>query len=157
VSDAYNEPEPKLLDEEPEPLDLEDADAFFAAEVSTVRPAVLRLYGEEYELPTRTPLAFVMLAERNAADSSIDAVRKVLTPVFGEDALDVWVDRGMDDRQFGVILLWSTQNMRQPGCMTLAEAARIYDEQAAAGKAPAPTSNRAARRAAQRGGSGRRS
>ena len=141
--------------EEDDDLDFADADAFFAAEVSPIQPAVLRLYGEEYELPTRIPLAYAMLVERRSEDTSLEAIREVLTPVFGEDALDHWMRQGMDDRQFGIVLLWSARNMDKPGSMSFAEAARHYDAQAA-GKAPAP--NRAARRAAsKRGRSGGRS
>lgn len=138
-------------DDEDEPLDAVDADAFFAAELSAVRPAVLVLYGQEYVLPTRTPLSFSLLAERHATEESLSTFRKVLTPVFGEEALDDWLDRGIDERKLAIVLMFAAQNMDRPGSATLADCARRYAEQDARGKAL----NRAARRAGSGGRSSR--
>jgi hypothetical protein len=129
----------------PEPLDAVNADAFFAAEVSTIRPARLVLYDEEYVLPVRTPLAFTLLAERHAEDESMETIRAVLAPIFGEDALDHWLTKGMDQHQFSVVLMWAARNMDRPGSATLADCARRVAEQDARGKA---LPNRASRRAA---------
>ncbi|WP_282204543.1 hypothetical protein [Kitasatospora fiedleri] len=139
-------------DEEGAAPDFTDADAFFAAEVSPVEPAVLVLYDRTYTLPTRVPLAFTMLSERHAADEDLASIRTVLAPVFGADALDHWLERGMNDRQFAIILIWATQNMHSPRSCTLAQAADRYDQQQARGKAVAPLN-----RAARRSGSGGRS
>ncbi len=134
----------------PEPLECTNADDFFAAEVSKVRPAVLRLYGETHTLPTTVPLAFTLLTERHAGDDTIESFRTVLAPVFGEDALDHWLASGMDARQLSIVLIWSAQNMQHPGSLSFADAAKTLDERQARGKA---LPNRAARRA----GSGGRS
>ncbi|WP_441251200.1 hypothetical protein [Kitasatospora sp. McL0602] len=139
-------------DEGPEPLDTTDADAFFAAEVLSSRPAGLTLYKREYVLPTRTPLSFSLLAERHATDETLDSFRTVLTPVFGADALDHWIEQGMDARQLAIILMWAAQNMDKPGSASLADCARRYAEQEARGKA---LPNRAVRRAASGGRSSR--
>jgi hypothetical protein len=138
--------------------DFTDADAFFAAEVLPVRPAVLHMYGRVYTLPTQVPLSFNLLLERHQEDTGMDAFREVLGPIFGADALDYWISRGIDDRRLGIVLGWAIANMRNPGSVSLAEAARLYDEQTS-GKAqtPTPTANRAERRKGRRGGSGRRS
>lgn len=138
----------------PEPLDATDADAFFAAEVSPVQPASLVLYGETYVLPIRTPLAFTLLAERHAAEESLETIRKVLAPIFGEDALDHWITQGMDEWQFSVILMWAARNMDKPGSASLEECARRVTEEDARGKA-LRMPNRAARRAAGGGRSSR--
>lgn len=147
--DGYG-PENGALDEDddedefgPAPLVAEDADAFFAAEVSTVRPAVLVFGGREYVLPVRTPLAFSLLAERHADEESLDSFRKVLAPIFGEGTLDEWIDDGMDDRQLSIILMFTAQNMAKPGSATLDDCRRRYTEQQVVGKAL----NRAQRRA----------
>lgn len=141
-----------LYDEDDELApDFTDADAFFAAEVSPVKPAVLHLYGQTYTLPTRVPLAFTMLSERHAADDDLESIRRVLTPVFGAGALGHWLDQGMDDRQFSIVLIWATQNMHTPGSCTLAQAAARYDQQQAQGKAAPPN------REQRRHGSGKRS
>lgn len=143
--DDYDEDGPELLD----PV---DADAFFAAEVLTVRPAVLDLYGRRYVLPASTPLSFSLLAERHADEESLATFRTVLTPVFGEGALDHWIEQGIDARQLAIVLMWAAQNMDRPGSASLADCARRYDEQTARGKA---LPNRAARRAGSGGRSSR--
>jgi hypothetical protein len=133
---------------DPEPLDAADADAFFAAEVATVRPAVLHLYEQDYELPTQTPLAFSLLVERHATEETLDSFRTVLATVFGEGTLDDWIARGITARQLSIVLAFAARNMDTPGSASLAECARWVDEQDARGKAL----NRAQRRAAASGG-----
>jgi len=130
-------------DDEDEPLDTTDADAFFAAELSTVKAAVLHLYDRDYILPTTVPLAFSLLAERHREDASVETLRTVLTPIFGADALDHWLVSGIDERKLGVVLLWSAQNMHQPNSLSFPDAVREYDQREARGKAL----NRAQRRA----------
>lgn len=73
-----------------------------------------------------------------------DDIRRLLSSLFGPRALDEWAEKGMDDRQLGVVLLWAVSNTRKPGSITIVEAAELYDEQEAVkevggvGKAPAP-------------------
>jgi hypothetical protein len=129
-------------DDEPE-FDTVDADAFFAAEVSTVQPVSLRLFGKDYTLPLTMPVAFSLLAERHREDESLATMRTVLAPVFGPDALDTWLAAGIDQRRLGVVLLWSAQNMHQPHSLSFEDAVREYDTREARGKAL----NRAQRRA----------
>ncbi|GAA2825403.1 hypothetical protein RMN57_13265 [Kitasatospora sp. CM 4170] len=117
-----------------------DADAFFAAEVAKVVPATLRLYGKSYVLPKRVPLTFTLMLARHQDDEDMDAFAEVLTPLFGEDALQYWLDRGIDDRQLAIVLAWAVANVKRPGVITLAEAARAYDKQTTdrtRGKGPA--------------------
>ncbi len=152
ADDEFDEDD-DLYDDADAPDDYTDADAFFAAEISPVEPAVLRLYDRTYTLPTSVPLAFTLLSERHAAHEDLESIRTVLTPVFGADALDHWLDQGMNARQFSIILIWATQNMDRPGSCTMAQAAARYDQQQAQGKAAPP--NRAARRHGSGGPSSR--
>ncbi|MGW4648039.1 hypothetical protein [Kitasatospora sp. NPDC004289] len=137
--------------------ELADFDEFFAERKAQRGPGQpLRLAGRTYRLPTQTPLAYTLLLEANDDRSDAQAIREVLTPLFGESALDDWVKAGMGDEDFEIVLAWSIANMRNPGSMSMAEAARRVTE-AEAGKAQAPR-NRAERRAKPKHGtSGKRS
>ena len=124
--------------------DVADFDAFFAEQNETRFGATLRLYGREYVLPTSLPLLFTLQMERVQNSSDPDDIRRLLSSLFGPAALDEWADHGMTDRQLGVVLLWSAANSREPGCLSIAEAVELYDEQEAAkevggeGKASTP-------------------
>ena len=146
ITEDYDEAEHR-------PLDADDFDAFFAEEAPQ-RPKrqQFTLYGKRYTLPESLPLMYTLQAERLRESESTDDVRKMLAPLFGADALDEWAEHGMDDRKFRIIMLYAGRNIQRPGSLSMAEAARLYDEQEAAraeGKAQAP--NRAARRAKPKG------
>ena len=130
--------------------DVADFDAFFSEQAEQREGVPLRLFGREYRLPTSLPLLFTLQMERLKESADADDIRKMLASLFGPDALDEWAQRGMTDRQLGVVLVWSAANCRKPGAVSMAEAARLYDERenAAAGKA---TPNRAERRAKSQG------
>lgn len=127
-----------------------DFDAFFAEESVTRPRQPLTLYGRTYLLPESLPLMFTLQMERVQHSSDPDDIRKMLATLFGGDVLDTWAEKGMTDRQLGVVLIWSAANIRQPGCMSMARAAELYEQQEA-GKAPTPAPNRAARRAQKKG------
>ncbi|MFD7413534.1 hypothetical protein [Kitasatospora purpeofusca] len=131
-----------------------DADAFIAAEVQTATPARLRLYGVTYMLPPRVPLSFNLLLARHQDDESMETFAKVLAPLFGEDALQYWLDKGIDDRLLSIVLAWSIANIKKPGCIDFAGAAKAVDEQDAAKAAEGKARNRAERRTRQGAGSG---
>ncbi|RZU21741.1 hypothetical protein [Streptomyces sp. BK239] len=130
--------------------DVADFDAFFSEQAEQREGVPLKLYGREYRLPTSLPLLFTLQMERLKDSADPNDIRKMLASLFGPDALDEWAARGMTDRQLGVVLVWSTANCRRPGSVSMAEAARLYDERegATTGKA-AP--NRAERRAKSKG------
>lgn len=155
--DADEEFEDDDLEEDGVP-DFADADAFFAAEVEHVQPATIRLYDTEYALPPRVPLSFNLLLARHQDDESLETFGKVLAPLFGAEALQFWLDEGIDDRQLGIVLAWSIANIKRPGILSFPAAARAFDEEQARkdaeGKAP---QNRAERRAKPTAGSGARS
>ncbi|MFF7295308.1 hypothetical protein [Streptomyces sp. NPDC008265] len=117
-----------------------DFDAFFAEQT---RPAPqglpLRLFGRDYVLPPKMTTLFALQLQRVHASERPEDIRRLLVALFGPDAIGDWVENGMDDRQFGIVLLWSTSNMTAPGSMTMAQAAAEYDAreaaQATAGKA----------------------
>lgn len=156
------EPHEDDYDDAP-PLDqaAADFDAFFAEEVAHRPRQPLTLYGKTYTLPDSLPLMFTLQAERVQNSSSVDDVRAMLATLFDGGALDDWAAGGMTDRQFRIVLIYATANVRTPGSLTMQGAAELHDQRAEqeTGKAPAP--NRAARRAnkpksKKRGSSGRR-
>ncbi|HEY1176211.1 MAG TPA: hypothetical protein VGF17_08635 [Phytomonospora sp.] len=122
-----------------------DFDAFFAEESATRPRQSLTLYGSTYTLPESLPLLFTLQMERVQDSSDPDDVRKMLATLYGGNVLDTWAERGMTDRQLGVVLIYSAANIRRPGSCTMRRAAELHEQQEA-GKATAP--NRAARRTA---------
>ncbi|MFE7634457.1 hypothetical protein ACFU7Z_10590 [Kitasatospora sp. NPDC057518] len=145
-----------------------DFDAFFAEQSRGRHAETFLLYGRTYTLPESLPLIFSLQLERLQHSEDPDDVRTMLRALVGEDALDHWAEQGMTDRQLGILLIYAAATVRRPGSVTMARAAELHDEQAAAraeGKAPSPGTsapNRAQRRAkpaarARRAGSGRRS
>lgn len=153
------DPDEDLLDDDYEDDEPEeafaDADAFIAAEVRTAKPARLRLYGRTYTLPPRVPLSFnLLLARHQDDDESMETFTTVLAPLFGEDALDYWLRRGIDDRMLSIVLAWSIANIKRPGCITFEEAARAVDKQDAERVAEGKARNRAERRTRRGAGSG---
>ncbi|MGW4695151.1 hypothetical protein ACWEO1_22545 [Kitasatospora cineracea] len=149
--------EDDLYDEEDDSRpDFTDADAFFAEEVADVEMPVLRFFGTDYRLPPRVPLTFNLLMARNAEEESIESLAETLAPLFGRDALDDWLAKGVDDRMLGIVLGWAIANIRKPGTVDLVRAAQIYDEKVAR-EAEGKARNRAERRARSTTGSGPRS
>jgi hypothetical protein len=130
-----------------------DFDAFFAERrAQRGAGASMVLFGRTYTLPTQVPLAYSLLTEALADRSDLDALRQVLEPLFGADALDFWIEQGMGDNEFSIVCHWAAANMKSPGSLSEAEAAELV-EAADAGKAKTPEPepepvNRAERRAA---------
>ncbi|WP_406321054.1 hypothetical protein [Streptomyces sp. NBC_00519] len=118
-----------------------DFDQFFAEHAEPRFGAVLKLYGREYVLPTSLPLLFTLQMERVKDSDNPDDIRRLLASLFGPAALDEWAEHGMTDRQLGIVLVWAAANSREPGCLSMREAAAAYDEREAdEGKAlPRPT------------------
>jgi ArsR family metal-binding transcriptional regulator len=150
--DAVTEPNLDDYEDQEQPLEAAagDFDAFFGEEVDKGKRQrqTVTVCGKTYVLPDSLPLMFTLSAERVQQSQNIDDVRKMLAPLFGRSALDDWADGGMTDRQFRIVLMYSAANVRTPGSLTMAAAARIHDEQEAAkaaGKVPTPA-NRAERR-----------
>ena len=126
--------------------DLADFDAFFAERKAARGPGAGFVFGgRTYTLPTETPLAYTLLLEANEERSDVAALREILTPLFGPDALEQWIAAGMGDEEFQIVLAWSMANLRSPGSMSMQQAAERVAE-AEAGKARTPR-NRAERRA----------
>jgi hypothetical protein len=119
---------------DPSENEVADFDAFFAEQNQTrFSGATLRLYGREYVLPTSLPLLFTLQMERVKASDNPEDIRRLLSSLFGPAALDEWADNGMDDRQLAIVLIWSAANARTPGCLSIAEAAALYEQREAAG------------------------
>ncbi|MEU2393971.1 hypothetical protein [Streptomyces sp. NPDC007369] len=137
------------MSEYDEPLDViepADFDAFFAEQAPGRPRASLTLYGREYVLPDSLPLLFTLQMERVQSSSDPADVRRMLSTLFGEGALDTWAEAGMTDRQLAIVLIYSAANVRRPGSVSMQRAAELHDEQEAA-KEGKGTANRAQRRA----------
>ncbi|MFE5673839.1 hypothetical protein ACFQ7B_00385 [Streptomyces erythrochromogenes] len=125
------------------PHEVADFDAFFAEQTQAAPQGVpLRLFGRDYVLPPKLSTLFALQLHRVHTSANPADIRRLLAALFGPDAIDHWAEHGMSDRQFGIVLLWSTSNMAEPGSMTMAQAAEEYDAresaQATAGKARPP-------------------
>ncbi|AFU62154.1 tail assembly chaperone [Streptomyces phage SV1] len=148
--------------EHEQPIAAGDFDAFFDEQQRKRKPKrqPLTLYGRRHFLPESLPILFTLQAERLQNSTDPEDIRKMLTALYGEDVLDEWAAHGMEDRELGILLIWSAAAIRAPGTVSMDRAAELHDQQAA-GKAPAP--NRATRRnpkakkGKKAGSSGRRS
>ncbi|MGW3057683.1 hypothetical protein ACWC98_17425 [Streptomyces goshikiensis] len=125
-------------------LDATDFDAFIVEEAAKRPRQPVKLYGKTYVLPDSLPVMFTLLMTRVEDSQDPEDVARLLALLFGGDVLDSWAEKGMTDRQLGILLIFSAANTRMPGSVTLARAAELYEEQEA-GKAAVP--NRATRRA----------
>ncbi|ARB11436.1 tail assembly chaperone [Streptomyces phage ToastyFinz] len=130
----------QALDDDDQALDdVTDFDQFFAEQTTAPRGLPLRLFGRTYTLPARLPALYVLQLHRVMHSANPEDVSRLLAALFGPDALNHWAEAGMDDRQLGIVLMWSTANVANPGAMTLEQAAAEYDrrEAAKAGKSTA--------------------
>lgn len=118
-----------------------DFDAFFAEQAEPKRRGLpLRLFGRTYTLPPSLPALYMLQLHRVQNSARPEDVRRLLSSLFGPDAVDDWADHGMDDRQLAIVLMWATANTAQPGSLSMEQAAAEYDrrEAAKAGKAKRP-------------------
>ncbi|MGW0686551.1 hypothetical protein ACWD2L_24660 [Streptomyces sp. NPDC002754] len=135
----------QALDDDDQALDdVTDFDQFFAEQTSTRRGLPLRLFGRTYTLPPSLPALYVLQLHRVMHSANAEDVSRLLAALFGPDALNHWAENGMDDRQLGIVLMWSTANVAKPGAMSMEQAAAEYDrrEAAKAGKAQRPATAR---------------
>ncbi|MBT2381963.1 hypothetical protein J7E90_33000 [Streptomyces sp. ISL-111] len=121
-------------------LDAADFDQFFAEQVAPRRGLTLRLFGRTYTLPPTLPTLYVLQLHRVQHSANPDDVARMLAALFGPDAVNHWTENGMDDRQLGIVLMWSTANVARAGAMSMEQAAAEYDRREAkkAGKALRP-------------------
>lgn len=116
-----------------------DFDAFFSEQAEPVKQGVpLKLYGRTYTLPPTLPALFTLQLHRVQNSARPDDIRRLLGSLFGPDAVDHWAEQGMSDRHLGIVLLWATANVADPGAVSMERAAQLYDEREqakAAGKA----------------------
>lgn len=109
--------------------ELADFDAFFAEQAEPEPKGVpLRLYGRTYTLPGTLPALFTLQLHRVQHSARPEDIRRLLSSLFGPDAVDHWTEHGMSDRQLGIVLLWSTANVADPGAVSMERAAQLYDE-----------------------------
>lgn len=118
-------------------VEVADFDAFFAEQAEPELKGVpLRLYGRTYTLPPTLPALFTLQLHRVQHSARPEDIRRLLGSLFGPDAVDHWTEAGMSDRHLGIVLLWATANVAEPGVVSMERAAQLYDErEATKGKA----------------------
>ncbi|GAA0969727.1 hypothetical protein GCM10009555_017370 [Acrocarpospora macrocephala] len=109
INDDYNDD----LDDEPEdaPETFETWDGFWTevrAEEDSERtgPDTVVIRGVRVEVPRRLPLKFLLKAESVAKASTVDALHDTVGALFGKEALNAWVEDGMDAPELQVALTW---------------------------------------------------
>lgn len=129
-------PAKRAQDETPEPVEYdrapaadefgtEDFDAFWESRTRKVR--LTKIMGQVVELPPALPLRFEMEARRVERSRSEEDVRRLVGILFGEDALDGWIERGLDSEQFPVLLAWGPRVIAGQD-ITLAEVADLIEK-----------------------------
>lgn len=116
--------ETERLRDEAEQAELEDFEAFWAQQ-KRPRVGLRNVFGVDVVLPPALPLSFEIEAYQLQQADSDEATRRMVAILFGEDALNTWIEGGMDPEQLGVLLLWGAQNA-DGNRMTLAEARTEY-------------------------------
>lgn len=102
----------------------EDFDAFWQEHDAKRKPRTIKVAGEVIELPRALPLAFQLETKRAERSEDIGDVRKLIGLLFGSDRLDHWIESGMDDEQFQVLLAYTPAKV-QGSDITMAEAAEF--------------------------------
>jgi hypothetical protein len=132
-----------------ETVDTSSWDAFWAevqAEARETNPTeVIRKV--TVRVPTDLPLMFQQRANELRDSTADDDVRELVALIFGEGILDQWIANGMGAHEFRVVCAWGYAN-GSGKATTFREAYDMVTAAEAAGKAPSPPPNRAARRAA---------
>jgi hypothetical protein len=82
----------------------EDFDAFWEARNRKRRRT--NIMGQSIELPASLPLQFEMEARRVERSRNEDDIKRLVGILAGPDALDGWIERGLDAEQFAVLLAW---------------------------------------------------
>ncbi len=135
------------------PRKAESWDAFWA-EVQGAGTETIR--GVEVPVPTDVPLAMEMRLKDLESDSSEEAIREMVSLLFGDHVLDQWIDAGMGLMEFKTVIAWGMAHATGTKVSFREAYDTVIAAEAEEGKAP----NRAARRAAstpRSGGSGGRS
>lgn len=88
-----------------------DFDAAFAE--AKEEPVVIRLYGEEEQLPAQLPAALVLeiLRLQAAQGSNLreEDIFTISTKLFGVDRLNRWADKGLHIGQLTDLMVWTLQ------------------------------------------------
>lgn len=113
-------------------------------------PRTETIRGVQVVVPHDLPLRFDRRLDQRSGSSSEEDMRALLVDLFGEDILDQWIDAGMTDMEFRVVLMWGVANGKGKPT-TFREAYELVRERES-GKAKSST-----RKSAGGGGTGGRS
>lgn len=140
-----------------EPGGYEDFDAFLVETQPDIEPARILIGGDMYTLPIGVPVAFTLMAKRLENATDVGALRSMLVPIFGREAIATWEETSpFSTESLPVLMRWAGANMAKPRSMTLAEAAASVEADDA-GKALNREARRAAKKPKKRRSSGARS
>jgi len=111
-----------------------DFDQFWANKPIKEQEKV-KILGEWVVVPTDVPLALEQKAQQTQVGNA-DATKELLGALYGEDAYDEWVGRGLTIRQLTIIMAWSMIRI-QGKKLSFTEVADRMDEVMASGKVQA--------------------
>lgn len=112
---------------------VEDFDAFWSS--LGRKGTVIRVMGEDIELPPSLPLEVELVSKRMMRQRATAAsVKRLLVLLFGEDRTETWAKAGMDTEQLQVLLAY-TMHKVGGGTMSMAEVRTRLLESEAAGEA----------------------
>ncbi|MEV7011542.1 hypothetical protein [Streptosporangium sp. NPDC051022] len=100
-------------------------------------PATEVIRGVRVNVPHDLPLRFDRRLEQLKGSSTDESVRAMLVDLFGDDVLEQWVDAGMTQTEFRVVLMWGMSHGRGKP-LSFREAYGIVREQSE-GKAKSST------------------
>jgi hypothetical protein len=148
--------------EQAEAAETADFDAYRALQAPTTLGVKIR--GRVFHLPKQAPLSFTLETERQKSGSgrmTTEDLRRMVTMLFGPQALDHIVESGYDHDDLGILIMYASANLGSPvERVSFAEAERFYrenEERLRSGKAPAgPRPGEAPNRAARRRGKRKR-
>ena len=95
----------------------------------------IKILGKWVVVPTDVPLALEQKAQQTKVGNA-DATKELLGALYGEDAYDEWVGRGLTLRQLTIIMAWSMIRI-QGKKLSFTEVADKMDEVIASGKVQA--------------------
>jgi hypothetical protein len=101
-----------IENDDAEPFDadsLEDFDAFWReqSEQGNRRNLTTTIMGEQVTLPPAVPILFDLESKRLAKSKSLSDMKRLVSILFGEGAMERWARKGMDADQFAVLIAWA--------------------------------------------------
>lgn len=99
----------------------------------------VRAFGREVELPTSIPLGLTLDLDHLSGSSDLADIKRIVGQIYGADALDHWIDGGVELEDFQVLMAYGIaaangQNITFERAAELVAEARAKQEAKAQGK-----------------------